>query len=90
MVRVIKSQIDPDAHAWLTALIGLSKAERRSTLKDFCRRCSIDYRFLYAVLQGRSAISAEVLETLTREAARVGIDEAISVQILRDSLGVKN
>jgi predicted transcriptional regulator len=90
MVRVVKVEVDPDAHRWLSALISLSRAERRSTLGEFCQRCGVSYRHLYQVLDGRSALSEEVLQALKTEARRLGIVDTIKSKILAQSLGINH
>jgi hypothetical protein len=88
MVRVMRYETDPHAHAWITALIDMSKAERRCTLGEFCERCGVQYRFLYEVVKGRSAISGEVLDALKKEAVRRGISEALELKALGTVLGL--
>jgi predicted transcriptional regulator len=89
VVRVIRSELDHAAYQWLVALIGLSRAERRGTLGEFCDRCGIQYRHLYQVISGKSAITQETLSALQTEAQRRGIADLIKLRILQEGLGIK-
>lgn len=88
MVKVRQIILDEDAHAWLTALVSLSKKERKETLGQFCSQCGIEYRHLYPVIEGKSAISAEVLAALRGRASALGIEHTIKEKILANRLGI--
>ena len=88
MARVVSEKLDRDAGEWIAALISLSKDERKCTLKDFCKECGIQYRFLYLVIQGKSAISKQVLDTLKNRAKRLGINDIIASKVLAKRLGI--
>jgi len=82
MVRVAKVVLDGEAHAWLSALMALSKRERKETLGEFCSHCGIEYRHLYPVIDGKSAISETVLQSLRDRAETLGIESTIQSKIL--------
>jgi len=88
MANVIFVEDDPEVTAWLDALIALSRDERKATLKEFCIQCGVTYRFLYAVRDGRSAISQPVLASLRQYAGHLGIDGIIQTKILQKKLGM--
>ena len=89
MVKVVKTVLDEDAHKWLCALVSLSKSERKETLSKFCLNCGISYRHLYPVIEGQSAISAEVLNKLKDRAIYLNIETAIQTKILANDIGIK-
>ena len=90
MARVVFESEDKSAGQWIAALISLSKAERGCTLGEFCQRCGITYRFLYQVVDGRSAISAESLASLKSMAASTGAVFPIESKLLAQQLGLSD
>ena len=90
MARVVSESEDESAGQWISALISLSKAERGCTLGEFCQRCGITYRFLYQVVDGRSAISAESLASLKSMAASTGAISPIESKLLAQQLGISD
>jgi hypothetical protein len=89
MVKVRKTEVDPDASEWISALVSMKTGERKETLGVFCERCGIGYRHLYAVLKGDSSISQEVLDALKDRANTLGIKRDIEKRILALKLGIE-
>jgi len=88
MVKVLIHQFIQEEHEWMRSLLALTKEQRKSTIGKFCFDCGISYRFLYQVVDGKSAISADTLAALHRRAAELGIEQEIETETLARQTGI--